>query len=135
MRELSVYYCPKCGRYAYYHLPKNAVCPSCNCNMTILDIPYQKFMDLDYEERDHLISGTILNSLSSFVQRITYPEQKFNQREVIGKLSSKIAELEQENLQLNNTVNWMHETIWDLLRQRKSLLSELELLKNPHGKE
>ena len=44
MRELNVYYCPKCGRYAYHHIPKNAVCPTCSISMTLLNVIYQSFM-------------------------------------------------------------------------------------------
>ena len=45
MRELSVYYCPTGGYYAYYQLTKNAVCPKCSVKMKLLNMPYQEFMD------------------------------------------------------------------------------------------
>ena len=70
MRDLSVYYCKKCGYYAYYQLPKNAICPTCDCKMTIIDMRYQDFMDLSYEERDRLISRLIIEASSSLVHRI-----------------------------------------------------------------
>lgn len=135
MRELSAYYCKKCGHYAYYQLAKNAICHKCNHTMTLLDIPYQDFMDLDYEERDRLVSGEILKSAPSFVQRITAPGKKFNQREIIGKLSDYTKELEEENQKLESAVTWMHETIWNLIRKNRALSSELETLRKTYGKE
>ena len=87
MRDLSVYYCKKCGYYAYYQLPKNAVCPNCDCKMALMDMRYQDFMDLNYEERDRLISQLIINASASLVQRICAPAKVFNQREIIGHLT------------------------------------------------
>lgn len=119
MRELSVYYCAKCGFYAYYQLPKNAVCPKCNIKMKPLDMPYQEFMDLDYEERDLLLSQEILRNCPSVVTRITAAHKAANQREMIAFLSTKVNELEEENKKLNDTVNWMHQTIWEMVQNRK----------------
>lgn len=119
MRELSVYYCPKCGYYAYYQLPQNACCPRCSQKMNQLDLPYQSFMDLNCEERDQLLSGEILKNCPSVVTRITAPHRKANQREIIAMLSTRINELESENRKLNETVAWMHQTIWELLRKNR----------------
>ncbi|MDO4330953.1 MAG: hypothetical protein Q4C66_16680 [Lachnospiraceae bacterium] len=119
MRELSVYYCIKCGYYAYYQLPKNAVCPKCNQKMKLLDISYQAFMDLDCEERDALLSQEILRNCPSIVTRITAPHKTANQRETIALLSARVNELEAENQKLNETVAWMHQTIWDMIRKQK----------------
>lgn len=135
LRELSVYYCRKCGHYAYFQLPKNAVCPKCACAMTHLKIPYQEFMDLNYEERDQLISREIITSSPSFVKRIAEPGKVFNQRELLGKLTAQIEELEDENKKLTDTTEWMHETIWDLLRKNKALNQELNDLRTSYGKE
>lgn len=135
MRELSVYYCRKCGHYAYFQLPKNAVCPKCNCAMTRLTIPYQEFMDFNYEERDQFISREIITSSPSFVKRIAEPGKVFNQREIIGELTLQAEELDAENQKLNETVEWMHDTIWDLLRKNKALNQELNDLKEVYGKE
>jgi hypothetical protein len=49
MRDLSVYYCSQCGFYAYYQLPKNAICHRCDIAMTLIEMRYQDFMNLDYE--------------------------------------------------------------------------------------
>ena len=53
------------------------------------------------------------------VSRITAPHRKANQRETIAILSAKINELEDENKKLNETVAWMHQTIWDLVRRNE----------------
>jgi len=129
MRDLSVYYCKKCGYYAYYQLPKNAVCPNCDCKMTIIDMRYQDFMDLNYEERDRLISELIIKSSTSLIQSICSPAKLHNQREVIGHLTQEVASLELENKHLNETIDWMHQTIWDQLHKIKSLEQEIKELK------
>ncbi len=130
MRDLSVYYCRKCGYYAYYQLPKNAVCPNCDCKMALMDMRYQDFMDLNYEERDRLISDLIIHSSASLIQRICAPAKLHNQREIIGRLTQEVTALEQENKRLNNTIDWMHQTIWDQLHLIKNLERELQELKN-----
>ena len=119
MRELSIYYCVKCGYYAYYQLAKNAVCPKCDQKMHLLDMPYQTFMDLDLEERDVLLSHEILRNCPSVVTRITAPHKAFNQRETIAILSAQIVALEEENQKLNETVTWMHQTIWDMIHRQE----------------
>ncbi len=130
MRELSVYFCRKCGRYAYFQLPKNAVCPACNISMTQLHISYQDFMDLGHEERDRLISREIIKNSPTYVQRITRPDKLYNQRELVGLLTSKVEELEADNKKLNETVEWMHATIWDQLNKLKQLQKEIQELKS-----
>lgn len=134
MRELAVYFCRKCGRYAYFQLPKNAVCPACNTSMTLLNIAYQDFMDLGHEERDRLISKEIIRSSPTFVQRITSPDKIYNHRELIGHLTSHIEELETDNQKLNETVEWMHATIWEQLSKMKLLEKELYTLKNRYDR-
>ena len=129
MRDLAVYYCRKCGYYVYYQLPKNAVCPNCDCKMALMDMRYQDFMDLNYEERDRLISDLIIHSSASLIQRICAPSKLYNQREVIGHLTQEVADLEKENKRLNETIDWMHQTIWDQLRLIKSLEHEIQELK------
>lgn len=74
MKELTVFYCPHCGYYGYYLIPRRAVCPSCRIHMTKLPMSCQQFMDLDYRMRDQLIGSQILDGAephSSVVQRIT----------------------------------------------------------------
>ena len=121
MRELSVYYCSKCGYYGYYQLPKNAVCPKCSVDMVPLSISFQDFMDLSCEERDDLLSKQIISASSPYVKRLMAPHKAYNNREVIARMSDRIVELEAENKKLNETVEWMHQTIWDLVRKNKGI--------------
>lgn len=120
MRELSVYYCPKCGRYAYYQLIRNTVCPNCNEKMTFLDMNYQDFMHLSHEERDNLLIQEILTHSHSISNRILAADRAHNKRQIIATLNTRIQELEDENRQLNATIEWMHETIWELLRRNRA---------------
>ena len=87
--------------------------------MKLLDMPYQSFKDLNCEERDQLLAREILKNCPSVVSRITAPHRKANQRETIAIVSAKINELEDENKKLNETVAWMHQTIWDLVRRNE----------------
>lgn len=119
MRELSVYYCGKCGYYAYYQLKKHAVCPKCSKKMNYLDMPYQHFMDLNCEERDELLSKEILTHCSSVVTRVTIPHKAANQREIIAGLTTQVNELKEENEKLNETITWMHQTLWNMVKNRQ----------------
>ncbi len=125
MRELSVYYCPKCGRYGYYQLVRNAVCPDCHEKMVRLDILCHDFMRLDSRQRDDLI---IRHMLASCPSADSIPDQgrPTGDRALIASLVSRIHDLETENEQLNSTVNWMHQTIWDLLAQNRELKRRCE---------
>lgn len=119
MRELSVYYCPKCGHYAYYQLSRNAVCPKCDIAMTHLDMRYQEFIHLDYDERDELLSSEIIKKANCLTTRLSLPAKRANNRETVAALKNQILELETENQKLNETVEWMHQLIWDLLKKSK----------------
>lgn len=130
MRELSVYFCQKCGYYAYFQLPRNAVCHRCHVKLTPLDIRYQDFMNLDYEERDRLISLKIIEMTPTLVQRICEPAKLYDQRELVGRLTQEISRLTEENQKLNQTVDWMHKTIWEQLRQTRELESRLKKMEN-----
>lgn len=133
MRELSVYYCPKCGRYGYYQLIKNTICPNCDVKMIWLDMRYQDFMDLDLEERDSLIIQQLMDRHTSITGRIIRADRAHNYRASIAALSARIQELESENRQLNETLQWMHQTIWDLLKKNKALEQRItDLTPAPH---
>ncbi|MCD7791521.1 MAG: hypothetical protein LUC99_06770 [Clostridiales bacterium] len=41
-------------------------------------------------------------------------------------LDARIRHLEEENHRLNDVVDWMHKTIWDLLAQNRDLKRQLE---------
>lgn len=129
MRELSVYYCEKCGYYAYYQLPKNAVCHKCKHPMKLLDMKYQDFMNLNYEQRDYLIIRKMIEASDSLTRRLTALEKLYHQRELVGALTQRIHELEEEVNELNETINWMHSTIWDELKKKQALKEEVETLK------
>lgn len=125
MRELSVYYCPRCGRYGYYQLTRNAHCPTCNIEMQLLNMRYQDFMRLNPEERDALLIQKILAQDPSISNRIAAAGRAHNHRKVIASLHTRIRDLESENRRLNETVEWMHQTIWDLLARNKALERQL----------
>lgn len=129
MRDLLVYFCDKCGYYAYYQLPKNAVCPGCDNPMKQLSIEYQSFADLDYETRDKLIATKMIESSPTLSHRITAPEKLYCQRKLVGALTQQLADQEKEIEKLNNTIEWMHSTIWAELQTRQELKQEIRQLK------
>lgn len=127
MRELSVYYCPRCGFYAFYCLRKNAICPKCVEDMKLLDMQCQEFMDLDCDKRDALLSGRLVSD-HSLVSRLAKPYRENNVRQIVANLVTVIEELdeeikrlEKENRKEKETVEWMHQMIWDLVRERRSV--------------
>lgn len=130
MRELSVYYCPKCGRYGYYQLVRNAVCPNCDMKMTWLDMRYQDFMHLNLKERDDLIIHEIITMDTSVSNRMITADHANSSRHLVASLHAQIQDLKTENQKLNNTIDWMHKTIWDLLAKNKTLEHQLEDLKS-----
>jgi len=129
MRELSVYYCHKCGFYAYFQLPKNAVCHHCDIPLTRLDMNHRDFTCLSYEARDRLITLKMIEAAPTLASRITAPEKLYQQRKLVGVLTQQIVELETENSKLNETLAWMHATIWEDLKKRQALKEEIRRLK------
>ena len=109
MRDLSVYYCSQCGFYAYYQLPKNAICHRCDIAMTLIEI---------------------ISSSTPYIQKICKPAALHNQREIVGCLTQEVTRLEEENQKLNQTVSWMHQTIWSQLRRTRTLEREIQKLQN-----
>lgn len=130
MREIAVYYCGKCGRYGYYSLVRNAICPSCNRKLAHLDLPYLEFIKLDPEDREDLITRDILEKDPLITNRILASARLNNTRNraqaVMTEMKEYVQELELENAKLNETIEWMHQTIWNLLRRTKSLEHRLE---------
>ena len=102
----------------------NAVCKT---HMTVFPMSYQNFMDMDYNMRDQLISDQIAGNVTpqtSVVQRLTEQSKTSNSRSAIAKLKARNEELEYENLdlhqknaELEKTIDWMHDMIWDLTRK------------------
>ena len=126
MRELSVYYCPRCGFYAFHCLSKNAICPKCTEEMKLLDMRWQEFMDLDCIMRDELLSGRIISD-HPLASRLAKPHRENNLRQFVASLAAAIEELdeeikrlERENKKEKETVEWMHQMIWDLVRERRN---------------
>ena len=52
-------------------------------------------------------------SISSESSCIQYQEQ-------LTRMNTEILRLETENRQLNDTLKWMHDTIWELLHSQKN---------------
>ena len=147
MRGLNVYCCPTCGHYGFFQLVANAVCPHCSIAMTPLPIPYQDFMDLDYPQRQILISRHMINAASPLDSKAkpankakapgqTKPSGRSKSLDDtkssstsskihpdISKDSDKetlyqeVLALREKNEQLEQTVSWMHDLIWKLTRR------------------
>lgn len=121
MREIAVYYCTRCGYYAYYQSSVNAQCPKCIVPMNILRIKYRDFIELGYQERDELLSSEIIKHHPSILERISVEQKQYSQREIVAHLSNRVEELEIENKKMNETVTWMHQTIWDLIKKEREI--------------
>ena len=159
MRGLNVYCCPTCGHYGFFQLVANAVCPHCSIAMTPLPIPYQDFMDLDYPQRQILISRHMINAANHLDSKAkpankakapgqTKPSDQSkslddakssDQNAAPGKTKSsstsskihpdiskdsdketlyqEVLALREKNEQLEQTVSWMHDLIWELTRR------------------
>lgn len=120
MRELSVYYCPECGYYGSFHLTGSVVCPRCEAEMNLLPIRHKDFTALNCKERDEFLSRQ-QTGCDSVVARLMAPHKANNSRELVAHLTSKIENLESENKKLHETVEWMHQTILDLLQRNKEI--------------
>jgi hypothetical protein len=98
--------------------------------MAPLSISYQAFMDLSCEDRDELLSQHIIDSSSPYVQRLLAPHKENNSREIIARMGDRITDLEIENEKLNQTIEWMHQTIWELVRKNKGIAPDDKLNSN-----
>ncbi len=88
--------------------------------MCVLKMHYMEFMKMSGEERDDYLSTELLKRNPSLVKRIIASNRRYNSRETIAALRNIITELETENKILNDTVSWMHDTIWSMIRAEKS---------------
>lgn len=121
MRELAVFYCPKCGYYAYYQTSRHPQCPRC-CHPDVMHMArmyYKEFMDMGCRERDDYLAQEIMKDNPSFLKRINAPHKRFNSREIIAEMNIEIMRLDTENKILSDTVKWMHDTIWEMIREQK----------------
>ena len=103
MRELAVFYCPKCGHYAYYQTSRHPLCPKCsgNVSMRMLRMYYTEFMKMTCEERDNYLADEMLKQNPSILQRISASHKRFNSRETIAQLCNVIMSLDAENKMLS----------------------------------
>lgn len=125
MKELSVYYCPTCGRYSYCSPAETPTCPICEVPMAFLT-PYSSFCCLNKEERDKLLIYKIIAGDPSIPGRFLAYIRSLASVEAATLVDSRIQQLESENKKLNDTIQWMHQTIWDLLCKNKNLEHLLE---------
>jgi len=91
-------------------------------------MPYREFIRLGPEERDTLLTREILEKDPSITHHFLATARAHNARAVVAQLKEHIREMELENQKLNETIEWMHQTIWDLLRKTKSLEHQIEHL-------
>ena len=54
------------------------------------------------------------------MERLTAPHKRYNSREIIAEMNNVIMNLDTENKILNDTVKWMHDTIWDLMHEQRA---------------
>ena len=77
-------------------------------------------MRMSCDERDEFLSKEILKTNPSLVERLTAPHKRYNSREIIAEMNNVIMNLDTENKILNDTVKWMHDTIWDLMHEKRA---------------
>ena len=68
MKDLSVYYCPGCGRYTFSQPSEVADCSICNLSMVLLT-RYSDFRTLTKEERDRLLLQNMIAGNPSISSR------------------------------------------------------------------
>lgn len=121
MRELAVFYCPKCGHYAYYQTSRHPQCPKCGTQeaMYMVRMHYTEFMRMSCDERYEFLSREILKTNPSLITRLTEPHKRYNSREIIAEMNNVIMNLDTENKILSDTVKWMHDTIWELMHEKR----------------
>ena len=121
MRELAAFYCPRCGYYAYYQTSRHPQCPRCQVPevMSMVKMHYTEFMHMSCRERDDYLAQAILAANPSLMERLTAPHRRYDSRRIIAEMNTIILNLSAENKVLNDTVRWMHDTIWQLLRERR----------------
>ncbi|MCI8765715.1 MAG: hypothetical protein HFG58_14345 [Lachnospiraceae bacterium] len=125
MKELSVYYCPGCGRYNYSRPLAHMTCPVCELPLKRLT-SYSGFCRLNEEERDKLLVEKIIAGNPAACSRFLAYIRSCSSGEAAALQTPDPRCLESENQKLNETIQWMHQTIWDLLLKNKELEHTLE---------
>ncbi len=129
MRELSVYYCSNCGYYAFHQPSDVQVCQKCSHPMTLLNMHYQDFMNLNYAQRDLAVIQQMLQASPTLSAKIAAPQRLYYKRELVGAITQQVLELEQEIHELNDTIEWMHSLIWEDFYRNHQLKEENRQLK------
>ena len=68
---------------------------------------------------DEFLSREILKTNPSLITRLTEPHKRYNSREIIAEMNNVIMNLDTENKILSDTVKWMHDTIWELMHEKR----------------
>ena len=95
---------PKCGTQEAMHMVR---------------MHYSEFMRMSCDERDEFLSREILKTNPSLITRLTEPHKRYNSREIIAEMNNVIMNLDTENKILSDTVKWMHDTIWELMHEKR----------------
>ncbi len=130
MWEISVFYCSNCGYYAFHQPSDVQVCQKCSNPMTLLNMHYQDFMNLNYSQRDLVIIQHMLQASPTLSAAIAAPRRLYYKRELVGAITQQVLELEQEIHELNETIEWMHSIIWEDFYTKHQLEEEIRQLKD-----
>ena len=80
MRELAVFYCPKCGYYAYYQTSRHTVSTCSHPDvMHMARMHYREFMDMGCKERDDYLALEILKDKPVLHKKDHRSSQAFQQ--------------------------------------------------------
>ena len=80
---------------------------------------------MNREERDKLLIRKIIANNPSVTEHFLAFMRSSANGEAATLIDSHIQQLKSENKKLNETIQWMHQTIWDLLAKNKELESRL----------
>lgn len=117
MPKLAVSLCLQCGCHTLTQLPSILLCPRCGCPMKPLSIQAETFMKLSGTEQDFFLVQEILDSAPASVRQTLSIRGSSSHHEVIAILCHQVSLLKKENSRLEDTVSWMHQTIWTLIHR------------------
>mgnify|MGYP006893733680 CR=1 FL=1 len=80
---------------------------------------YKEFMDMGCRERDDYLAQEIMKDNPSFLKRIKLLTSVSTAVSIIAEMNIEIMRLDTENKILSDTVKWMHDTIWEMIREQK----------------